>query len=124
MAGSSPITRWNYPDLSGAQLIEVMKYHDRGALPELHALAANLTIWEHRFSSVPGPTRPNRLFAMSGTSIGRVSMPEGVMPTDLHWYEQDSIFDRLNEKSIPWKVYFGDFPLSLLLVNQREPKNA
>jgi phospholipase C len=114
----------NEPNLSSAQLSEVMRYHDRGALPALHLLDENFAVCDHWFASVPGPTWPNRLFAMSGTSLGRVKMPEGTMPTDLHWYDQDTIFDRLNERSIPWKVYFGDFPLSLLLVHQREPRNV
>jgi phospholipase C len=114
----------NSPGLNSEQLAEVMKYHDRGTLPALHKLAGSFTVCDHWFASVPGPTWPNRLFAMSGTSLGRVRMPEGLMPTDLHWYDQDTIFDRLNERSIPWKLYFGDFPLSLLLVHQRDPKNA
>jgi phospholipase C len=114
----------NYPDLSDTQLAEVMKYHKRGALPALHQLARNFTICDHWYASVPGPTWCNRLFAMSGTSIGRTKMPEGTMPTDLHWYDQVTLFDRLNEQRKSWRVYFGDAPLSLLLVNMREPHNA
>jgi phospholipase C len=34
------------------------------------------------------------------------------------------LFDRLNEKTIPWKVYFNDFPISFLFVHQLEPCNA
>jgi len=103
---------------------EVMKYHARGRLPALHSLAEAYTVCDRWFSSVPGPTWPNRLFALSGTSLGRVKMPEGFLNWNLHWYDQTTVFDRLNEKHIPWKVYFHDFPLSFLFVHQLERVNA
>lgn len=102
---------------------EVMKYFDVGELPAFHTLAKNFLVCDHWFSSVPGPTWANRLFAMSGTSLGRVSMPAGVMDLNLHWYDQITLFDRLDERSVDWRVYFGDIPLSLLLVNQWQPRN-
>src|SRR5262249_7095519 len=40
------------------------------------------------------------------------------------WYSQITIFDRLNEVGKDWRVYFGDFPLSFLLVNQWKPENV
>jgi phospholipase C len=101
-----------------------MKYRPLGGLPAIHALAGDFTICDHWYSSVPGPTWCNRLFALSGTSLGRVSMPNGIMNLNFHWYDQATIFDRLNEKAISWKVYFGDFPLSLLFTHQWEADNA
>jgi phospholipase C len=103
---------------------EVMKYHDAGALPAIHALADAFTVCDSWHSSVPGPTWVNRLFVLSGTSLGRVKMPNGIMNLNLHWYNQPTIFDRLNEKNISWKVYFGDSPLSFLFVHQWSPENA
>ena len=111
-----------YPNLADPS--EVMHFHDDGALPAIHSLAAAFTVCDHWYSSVPGPTWVNRLFALSGTSLGRVKMPNGIMNLNLHWYDQPTIFDRLNEKSIEWKVYFGDTPLSLLFVHQWSPENA
>ncbi len=114
----------SYPMLADDARHEVMRYHARGALPALHALAENFTVCDHWFSSVPGPTWTNRLFLMSGTSLGRVNMPGGLMDLNLHWYDQPTIFDRLNERSREWVVYHGDTPLSLLLTHQWEPHNA
>jgi phospholipase C len=105
-------------------LKEIMRYHQFGSLKALHQLASEFTICDRWHASVPGPTWTNRLFAMSGTSLGRVSMPEGYFPSDLHWYDQPTIFDRLNEAQRTWRVYYHDFPLSFLLVHQREPQNA
>ena len=103
---------------------EIMKYHAAGTLPALHGLAEAFTICDHWFSPVPGPTWTNRLFALSGTSLGRVNMPNGLLHLDLHWYEQPTVFDRLNERDISWKVYYGDVPLSFLFVHQWEPQNV
>jgi len=64
------------------------------------------------------------LFALSGTSLGRVAMPEVIMNLRVHWYDQPTLFDRLNEQRISWKVYSGDAPLSLLFAHQWEPQNA
>jgi phospholipase C len=61
---------------------------------------------------------------MSGTSLGRVTMPEGLFSWNLHWYDQPTIFDRLNEREKSWKVYFTDFALSFLLVHQWELRNV
>jgi phospholipase C len=113
-----------YPMLSEVGRAEVMKYHTLGAAPALHALAQNFTVCDRWFSSVPGPTWTNRLFLMSGTSLGRVGMPGGLMDLNLHWYDQSTIFDRLNDQIISWAVYHGDTPLSLLLTHQWEPRNA
>lgn len=112
----------NYPNLAAPG--EVMKYHGYGALPAIQSLAEAFTVCDRWHASVPGPTWPNRLFAMSGTSLGRVKMPNGVLSLNLHWYDQPTVFDRLNEKRKEWKVYFGDTPLSFLLVHQWEPENV
>ncbi len=114
----------SYPQATTQQLSEVMRYHGASTLPALHKLAENFTVCDHWYAPVPGPTWPNRLFAMSGTSLGRVTMPEGAFAWNIHWYSQTSIFDRLNEKRKNWKVYYGDFPLSFLLVHNWQPENV
>ena len=103
---------------------EVMRYHAVGSLPAIHALADTFTVCDNWYASVPGPTWTNRLFAMSGTSLGRVKMPGGLLNLNVHWYDQPTIFDRLNEKKLNWRVYFGDTPLSFLLVHQWQPQNV
>lgn len=112
-----------YPMLNPTDRGEVMRYHALGALPALHALAESFMVCDHWFASVPGPTWTNRLFLMSGTSLGRVNMPNGLMDLNVHWYDQPTIFDRLNARSRRWVVYHGDTPLSLLLTHQWEPQN-
>jgi len=113
-----------YPESSVSQRQEVMSYYPLGFLSPLHELAQQFTVCDNWFASVPGPTWTNRLFAMSGTSLGRVKMPTGIFDLNIHNYDQDSIFDRLADADIPWRVYFGDFPLSLLLSHQQSVSRA
>ncbi len=108
-----------HPNATEQELQQVMSCFAPGELPALHALARQFVICDGWHSSVPGPTWTNRLFAMSGTSVGRLRMPEGVFQPSLHKYGQPSIFGRLAEAKRSYRIYFGDFPLALLLADQR-----
>ena len=102
---------------------QVMSYFPRGSLPALHELAASFCVCDPWFSSVPGPTWTNRFFVHSGTSQGWVNMPSPPFHPNLHRYDQTTIYDRLNERGIKWRIYAGDIPQSLLLYNQRSSVN-
>lgn len=112
----------SWPKTSRSQRQEIMAYHDVGSLPALHELARHFTVCDRWFCSVPGPTWPNRLFALSGTSLGRVHMPSlSNWNWNLHRYQQDTIFDRLREAGRSSRIYVGDFPLTLLFEHERRP---
>jgi phospholipase C len=117
-----------HPDSKPDDRQFIMGYYPPDFLPGLHQLARHFTICDRWFSSVPGPTWPNRFMALTGTAKGRVSMPDdGTKKADLAGYfqqDQDTIFDRLNEKSICWKSYFHDIPQSWVLSHQRLPHNV
>lgn len=103
-----------------------MGYYAPDRLPALHRLGRDFTVCDHWFSSLPGPTWPNRFFALSGTSSGRVLMPEGLKAPRLEEFvaqTQDTLFDRLDEAGKSWKIYYYDFPISLLFTHQRRAKN-
>ncbi len=106
----------------------VMGYYPLGFLPALHALARAFTVCDRWFSALPGPTWPNRFFALTGTSEGRYDMPgDGTHALDIAGYfaqSQTTVFDRLTERGVDWKVYFHDIPQSAVLRRQREPHNA
>jgi phospholipase C len=114
-AFSFPHARLSWP--------QAMAYFDDGELPALHALAKSFCVCDRWFSSVPGPTWTNRFFAHSGTSQGWVSMIESPTRLNLHRYDQDTIYDRLNERNVSWRIYAGDIPQSLLMHNQRRWQN-
>jgi phospholipase C len=101
---------------------EIMNYFRADFLPALHPLAHDFTVCDRWYCSVPGPTWPNRFFALSGTSLGRILMPTGI--TDLGAYfqqTQTTLFDRLNQAGKSWKNYFYDFPASWLLLRNLLP---
>jgi phospholipase C len=118
----------NYPDSTAESRGYIMGYYPLDFLPALHALARDFTICDHWFSSLPGPTWPNRFFALTGTASGRVGMPDdGTHKADLAGYfhqTQQTVFDRLNEREVHWKVYFHDIPQTTVLAQQRLPHNA
>ena len=117
----------NYPGSSEEERWDIMGYYPRGFLPGLHGLAEDFLICDHWFSSLPGPTWPNRFFALSGTSSGHVEMPAGWKHPDFaNWLagqNQTTLFDRLSEAGKNWLIYYYDIPDSLLFVNQRKPEN-
>ncbi len=115
----------NYPSSTTEDRNNIMGYYPLGFLPALHALAQDFTICDNWFSSLPGPTWPNRFFALSGTTSGYVKMPEGM---NLHLetiiaQTQPTIFDRLTEAEKSWKIFYYDFPNSLIFANQRKAEN-
>jgi phospholipase C len=97
---------------------EIMAYFSLDSLPVLHTLARNFLVCDHWFSSVPGPTWPNRFFVHSGTSLGHVDMPNGFFSPAIHLYNQPTVYQRLSQRGTPWKIYYGDVPQSLLLLEQ------
>jgi phospholipase C len=118
----------SYPTSTPVARQYIMSYYPLDFLPALHRLAREFTVCDHWFSSLPGPTWPNRFFALTGTANGRVAMPgDGDHTVDAAgWFEQDQVtlFDRLTEKGIHWKVYFHDIPQTSVLLHQRLPHNA
>src|SRR5258708_940292 len=117
-----------YPDSTTEERQLIMSYYPLDFLPALHSLGRNFAVCDQWFASVPGPTWPNRFFALSGTSNGRVNMPnDGTNNADLAGYfqqTQTTLFDRLNEKAVHWKAYFHDIPQTVVLDNQRLPHNV
>ena len=116
----------NYPESTNDARSLIMGYYPLDFLPALHRLARSFVICDNWFSSLPGPTWPNRFFALTGTANGRVDMP-GTIAFNVSGFvaqTQETLFDRLNEKTIHWKIYFHDIPQTAVLVKQRDPHNA
>jgi phospholipase C len=108
----------HYPQTSPEQRAEIMGYFEHGFLRVLHTLADSYAVCDHWFSSLPGPTWPNRFFVHSGTSLGRVRMPNGTFLPDVHLYDQPTVYQRLSERNVDWAIYYGDFPQSIVMTKQ------
>ncbi|MBT9332147.1 alkaline phosphatase family protein [Paracidobacterium acidisoli] len=98
---------------------EVMAYYDSSLLPSLGALAREFVTCDRWFSSVPGPTWPNRFFLNSGTSLGHIDMPSlAHFDPAVHLYNQPTVFERLSEANKSWRIYFHDFSQTTLMIRQ------
>jgi phospholipase C len=71
-------------------------------LPVITRLAREFAVCDRWFSSVPGPTWPNRFFAHCATSKGFIDN------SPFHNYDTPTIFERLADKGFTWNVYFHD----------------
>jgi len=92
---------------------KIMRCFGADQLPALHALAREFAVCDHWFSSLPGPTWPNRFFIHCATSGGYVD-------NTLRDYNMDTIFENLSNHGVSWRVYYHDFPQNLALMKQRK----
>jgi phospholipase C len=70
-------------------------------LPFYYGLAQTFGIGDRYFSSIPGPTYPNRYYLVAGTSFGHV---DNTFPPASGW-TQKTVFEALDAKHISWKIY-------------------
>lgn len=108
----------HYPQSTAELRQEIMGYYTSDFLSVLYSLASSFLTCDYWYSSLPGPTWPNRFFVHSGTSLGHVDMPTGIFHPDIHLYDQPTVYERLSEAGVKWSIYYGDFPQSLLMTEQ------
>ncbi|HEX4052366.1 MAG TPA: alkaline phosphatase family protein [Steroidobacteraceae bacterium] len=108
-------------DASG-EFGQIMAGFGPGQLPVLQALAGSFAVCDGWHASMPGPTWPNRLFALAASSDGLDHSPTA--DEIIAWETIDgvslvngSIFDALKGKSAAgWRIYAGDdFPMAAAL---------
>jgi phospholipase C len=78
----------------------VMKCFSPATLPVLSTLAKQFAVCDNWFSSIPGPTWPNRYFLHAATSGGVVASPSSICK-----FKNGTIFDKLDQNGTSWKVY-------------------
>ena len=96
---------------TAAQYGDIMKCFDtKTQLPVLYQLATEFALCDHWFSSLPGPTFPNRFFLHGGSSSGLADSPD---PTTIaKWetvegfnYANGSIYDALRNIGVSYRIY-------------------
>jgi phospholipase C len=93
----------------------VMGYYDGGDVPVYDYLAEQFAVCDRWFASVPGPTLPNRLYALCGTAGGsRDERPSYIPPL----YHQPSFIRHLDAQQVTWRWYSFD-PGTLRLADIR-----
>lgn len=97
----------------------VMKGFKPGSVPVYASLVKEFAVFDRWFSSIPGPTQPNRLFVYSATSHGSTSHIKKQLAQG---YPQKTIFDSLHENGINFGIYFQNIPTTLFYRNLRKLK--
>jgi phospholipase C len=106
----------NYAENGGAPNPgQIMQCYSPSQLPVLNALAQEFVICDNWYSSMPGPTWPNRFFVHAASSAGLDHSPTG---KDISkWFaeglrfQKGTIFDKLRASSHRWQIFRGDlFP--------------
>ncbi|KAK3311714.1 phosphoesterase [Chaetomium strumarium] len=82
---------------------QVMNYYTEEQVPVLTALVKNFVTFNHWHSAVPGPTNPNRLALVSGSSYGHGTNDATFTAKG---FNQTSIFQSLTEKGHQWRNYW------------------
>jgi phospholipase C len=97
----------------------VMRCFEPEQLPVLTQLAQEFVVCDRWFSSMPGPTWPNRFFLHAATAGGldhSPSIPKEITSTAGAAYKFDNgtVFDLLDSAKLEWTIYRGDdFPQAL-----------
>ena len=111
----------NYRHSGSSTPERIMRCFEPAQLPVLTKLAREYAICDNWFSSLPGPTWPNRFFALAASSGGLDGSPSPadiVFATTIEGYRfsNGNIFDLLDDYCIEWRIFEGDeFPVSFAL---------
>lgn len=88
---------------------DVLKLCAPSQVPILVQLANEYAVCDSWFSSVPGPTWPNRMFATGGSAAGLDQSPGFGLKKDFFLsgfvYPKGSIFQQLEKYSKSWRLY-------------------
>ena len=78
----------------------IMRVFNHTSLPVLSKLALEYAIFDRWYSSVPGPTQPNRLFFHSATSHGATIDDRELLALG---YPQRTIYDNIWDSGLSWR---------------------
>ena len=91
----------------------IMLSYTKQDVPVIAALAEEFAICDHWFSSMPGPTWPNRFFFHAASSAGLDDSPTNIdsaldeLLTGVI-FDNGTLYDMLDSENIDWAVYEGD----------------
>jgi phospholipase C len=86
----------------------IMGYYNAATLPVYDYLAREYCVCDAWFASVPGPTWPNRLYALTGNS-------DGDKDNRFKYYSMTTVFDHLSRAGVSWNYFCDDFPFLAVL---------
>lgn len=81
---------------------QVMNYYTESQVPVLTSLVQNFVTFNYWHSAIPGPTDPNRLALVAGSSFGHGQNDAAFTAKG---FNETSIFQSLTENGYSWKNY-------------------
>jgi phospholipase C len=94
-----------------------MGYYNQTDLPFYYGLFDTFAMGDRYFSSILGPTQPNRFYLYSGSSFGHIA--NGLPPSGSE-FAQTSIYNLLDQAGVSWKIYSSEFPYSAFFAYVRK----
>jgi phospholipase C len=88
---------------------QTMGFYTQDDLPLYYDLAQKFAVDDRYFSSLLGPTLPNRFYLMAATSFGHLTTADPVPPGGYKPIT-GTIFDLLDNRQVSWADYFQDAP--------------
>lgn len=102
-----------FPDGDGSS---IMKCFAPEHVPAISTLATEFAVFDGYFASVPGPTEPNRAFAISASSDGMCTNDAELMVRGM---PQKTIFRQIEEMGHDWNIYMDQVPAALMFKDLR-----
>ena len=96
-------------DYSGDENL-VMGCFQPDQLPVLTTLAAEFAMFNFWYSSLPGPTWPNRFFIHAATSAGLTDSPTNSQIVTGFSFQNGTIYERLKDAGKVWCIYHDGLP--------------
>ena len=89
---------------------QTMSFYTQSEIPFYYSLAEKFAIDDRYFSSVIGPTFPNRSYLLAATSFGHLTTSDSFPPPGGYKPITGTIFDLLDKNKVSWADYFQDAP--------------
>ena len=89
---------------------QTMSFYNQKEIPFYYDLAQKFAISDRYFSSLLGPTFPNRSYLLAATSFGHLTTNDVFPPPGGYKPITGTIFDLLDKHNVTWADYFSDLP--------------
>lgn len=92
------------------QAFRVMECFGPGQVPCIMSLAQEFALFNFWYSSLPGPTWPNRFFVHAATSGGLSDSPGTMAIMSGYSFQNGTIYDALTKAGKDWRIYHDGLP--------------
>jgi phospholipase C len=112
---------WNEPEagVTDPSLYDgarAMWWYDQTDLPLYYQLANTFAVADHYHCSLPGPTYPNRMYLIAGTSFGQTGSTAFPDVSGYPFPQNDAtVLDELEKRHVSWQLYTDGLPTAAII---------